>query len=64
MKSYCVLGNDVTEFKGQYFSKFPGKTHYLDLGCSKLKAANPVDYFPGFLGKNIENCPPSELFIS
>ena len=27
------------------------KTHYLDLRCSKMKAAHPVNYFPGFLGK-------------
>ena len=41
----------------------PGKTHYLSLGCSKLKAAHAINYFPGFLGKNIKNCPPSKSFL-
>ena len=47
--------------KGGHFSKFPGKTHYSALGCSKLKVAHPVNYFPRFVGKNIKNCPPSKL---
>ena len=66
MKSYCVLANDSIEFKGQHFSKFPGKIyiHYLGLGPLKLNAAHPVNYFAGFLGKNIKNCPPSKLFLS
>ena len=37
--------------------------HYLGLGHSKLKAVHPVNYFSGFLGKNIKNCPPSKLFL-
>ena len=52
-----------TEFNRRHFSKFPGKTHYLGLGRSKLKADHPVNYFPGFLGKNIENCKPTKLFF-
>ena len=43
-------------------SKFPEKTHYLDLGRSKLKVTLPVNYFPVFVGKNIKNCSPSKLF--
>ena len=50
---YCVLADDSIE-KG-YFSKFLKKTHYMSLGCSKLKIAHPVNYFPGFLGKNIKS---------
>ena len=41
LTSYCVLTTDSIEFKRKHFSKFPGKTHYLGLGCSKLKAAHP-----------------------
>ena len=65
MKSYCVFANDSIRFKGPHphFSKFPRKTHYLGLGRTKLKAAHPVNYFPGFLGKNIKSCPPSKLFL-
>ena len=44
MKSHCVLATDSTEFKGRWFSKFPGKTHYLGLECSNLKAAHPVNW--------------------
>ena len=62
MESYCVLANDSIEFTGRYFSKFPGKTHY-SLGHSKMKAAHPVNYFPGILGKNVKNYPPSKLFL-
>ena len=36
-----------SKFKGQRFFKFPGETHYLDFGHSKLKAAHPVNYFLG-----------------
>ena len=25
--------------------------------------AHPVNYFPGILGRNIKNCPPSKLFL-
>ena len=39
------------------------KTHYLGKSAQKSKAAHPVNYFPGFLGKNIKNCPPSKLFL-
>ena len=63
MKSCSVLANDSIEFKGQHFSQFPGKIHYLGLWRSKLKTAHLVNYFPGFLGKNIKNCPPSKLFL-
>ena len=28
-----------------------------------MKAAHPVNYFPGFLGKIIKNYPPSKLFL-
>ena len=45
------------------FLKVFRKTHYLGLVRSKLKAPNPVNYFPGFLGKHIKNCPPSKLFL-
>ena len=37
--------------------------YYLGLGRLKLKAAHPVNYFHGFWGKNIKNCPPSKLFL-
>ena len=47
MKSYCVLPNGSIEFEGDI----------------KLKAAHPVNYFSGFSGKNIKNCPPSKLFL-
>ena len=60
MKSYCVLANDNIEFKERHFSTFP---YYLGLGRSKSKAVHPVDYFPGFLGKNIKNSPTSKLFL-
>ena len=63
MKTYCVLANDSIKFKGRHFSKFPGKTRCSGLGRSKLKAAHPVNYFPGFLGKNDKNRPPSKLFL-
>ena len=55
----------ASEVKGQlqHLSKFPGKTHYLGLGYSKLKAAHPVNYFPRFLAKNVKNYPPSKLFL-
>ena len=43
--------------------KFPLNTHYLDLGRSKVKAAHLVNYFPGFWGKSVKNCPPSKLFL-
>ena len=36
------------------------------VGCwdnQKLKFAHPFNYFPGFLGKNIKNYPPSKLFL-
>ena len=33
--------------KGDISQKFPGKTHNLGLGRSKVKAAHPVDYFLG-----------------
>ena len=48
-----------------YISKFLGKTHYLEKkkNTQKLKAAHPVNYFPGFVGKNTKNCPPSKLFL-
>ena len=46
-KSYCVLANESIDFRGQHFSKFPGRPHYLGLGRSKLKAAHQVNYFPG-----------------
>ena len=63
MKSYCLLANDSIEFKGRHFSQFSGKTHYLGLGQSKLKAAHPVNCFHGFLGKTIKNCLPSKLSL-
>ena len=62
MKSYRVLTTDIIELKGQHLFKFPGKTHYFGLGYLKLKAAQPVNYFPRFLGKNIKDYPPSKLF--
>ena len=54
----------MIEFKGRYFSEFPGKTHYLGLVRSKLKVEHPVNYFPGFLGKNIKNCLCTKLFLT
>ena len=63
MICYYVLANDSIEFKGRHLSKFPGKTHYLGLEHSKLKAAHPGNYFSGYLGKNIKNCSPSKLFL-
>ena len=63
MKYYFVIANDSIEIKGLHFSPFPGKTHYLGLGYSKLKAAHQVNYIPRFLGKNIKNYPPSKLFL-
>ena len=51
MKTYCVLANDSVEFIGRPFSKLPGKTHYLSLGCSKLKDAHPVNFFLDFGAK-------------
>ena len=39
------------------------KTHNLGLGRSKLKAAQLFNHFPGFLGKNVKNCPPSKLLL-
>ena len=58
------LGKNLQDNKGKRatFLKVSGKTHYLGLGNSKLKAAHPVNYFSGFWGKNIKNCPPSKLF--
>ena len=44
-------------------SKFIEKTYHLSLACSKLKAAHPVNYFPGFLGEDVKNCPPIKLFL-
>ena len=56
--------------KGQHISKHLGgtkkgkkKKHYLGYGPQKLKATHPVEYFPGFFGRNIKNCPPSKLFL-
>ena len=37
--------------------------HNLGYGAQKLKTAHPVTYFPGFLGRNIKNCPPIKLFL-
>ena len=37
--------------------------HYLCYGAQKLKAVHPANYFPGFLGRNIKNCPHSKLFL-
>ena len=34
-----------------------GKHINLGKSAQKSKAAHPVNYFPGFLGKNIKNCP-------
>ena len=53
----------ISQWFGQHFSKFPRKTNYLSLECSKLSAAHPVNYFSWFLGKNVQNCPLSKLFI-
>ena len=54
MKSYFVLANDIIiEFKGLHLSQCPGETQ-LGFKRWKLKAAHPVNYFPGFLGKIIK----------
>ena len=42
---------------------FQGKHIIWVKGAKKLKTAHPVNYFPGFLGKNIKNYPPSKLFL-
>ena len=36
---------------------------WVILECSKIETAHPVNYFPGILGKNIKDCPPSKLFL-
>ena len=41
----------ASNLKSKIVQKFLGETHYLGVGCSKLKAAYLVNYFPGFLGK-------------
>ena len=54
-----------TCWKGHHISQsFRGKSHYLGTSAQKSKAAHPVNYFPGFLGKNIKNCPPSLLLFT
>ena len=58
-----VLATNSIEFKRWNFPKFLGKIHYLGVGPSKLKAFPPVNYFPGFLGKNSKNCPPSKFIL-
>ena len=42
---------------------FQAKADYLGCVAEKLNAAHPVDYFPGFWGKNIGNCLPSKLYL-
>ena len=45
---------------GWHILKFPGKISLFWLRRWKLKSAHPVNYFPGFFGKNIKNCPPAQ----
>ena len=45
--------------EGQYISKCPRKTNKL----SKIEDCSPGNFFPGFLGRNIKDCPPSKLFL-
>ena len=55
---YCEFvddGNRKCDISQSFRRK---KTHYLGHSAQKLKAAHPVNYFPGFLGKNIKNYPP------
>ena len=48
--------------KGDTSLSFQGK-HIIRVCAKKLKAAHPVNYFPGFLGNNVKNCPPIKLFL-
>ena len=48
MKSYVYQPMKVLNLKGD-ISQFPEKTWVQ--GAQKLKAAHPVNYFPGFGGK-------------
>ena len=58
MKSYYVLANDSIAFKSVIFLKVSGENTLFVLRALKLKSTHPVNYFPGFLGKNIKNFPP------
>ena len=62
MKSYIGY-QAIMASKGWYISKFSGKNTLFGIERSNSKAALPVNYFCGFLGKNIKNCPPSKLFL-
>ena len=52
----------MVTLKERHISKF-FLEDTLGYGVQKLMAAHPVNYFPGFLGINIKNCPPSKLFL-
>ena len=41
---------------------FQGK-HIIWVSGPQKVHAHPVNYFPGSLGKIIENCPPNKLFL-
>ena len=56
---YYALASDSID-KGKMLNIYRQKAYYLG---SKLNAAHQVNYFRGFLGKNIENCPPSKLLL-
>ena len=54
MKSYYVLANDSMNLKGNISLSFQRKHIIIfGIGCSKLKAAHQVNYFPGFWGAKI-----------
>ena len=50
-------------WKGDISQRFRGKTHYCGWSAQTLRVAHPVNYLPGFLGKNITDCPPIKIFI-
>ena len=50
-------------WEGHISQNFQGKTHFLDKRAQISKAAYPLNYFPGLLGKNIKDCPSSKLFL-
>ena len=63
MKSYTVYQTTMA-FKGRFILKFLAKMHYFRRSTQILKAAHPVIiFFFQILDKNIQNCPPSKLFL-
>ena len=63
MKSYIVY-SQWQFWESDKSQSFWGIAHYLGIrALNILKAAHPVNYFPGFLGKNMKNCPQSKLLL-